>query len=82
MITIKQFICKILFNAIKFLQFSLYGAVYAGIILTDITGKIVATKQANSLSQTLNLSALPKGNYILTITTASRKWVEKVIVND
>ncbi|NCX95481.1 MAG: T9SS C-terminal target domain-containing protein [Chitinophagia bacterium] len=56
------------------------GSENATIILTDITGKVVATQQATSLSQTLNLSGLAKGNYMLTIATATRKWVEKVMV--
>ncbi|NCX95386.1 MAG: T9SS C-terminal target domain-containing protein, partial [Chitinophagia bacterium] len=56
------------------------GSEDASIILTDVTGKVVATQQANTLSQTLNLSGLAKGNYMLTITTATRKWVEKVVL--
>ena len=56
------------------------GSENATIMLTDVTGKVVATQQANSLSQTLNLSGLAKGNYMLTIATSTRKWVEKVVV--
>lgn len=47
--------------------------------ITDLTGRVIVTKQSNgSLLQTISISELPAGNYLLRITTAKGIVTQKI----
>jgi hypothetical protein len=47
--------------------------------ITDLTGRVIVTKQSNgSLLQTISISELPAGNYLLKITTAKGIVTQKI----
>lgn len=47
--------------------------------ITDLTGRVIVTKQSNgSLLQSISISELPAGNYLLRITTAKGIVTQKI----
>ncbi len=47
--------------------------------ITDLTGRVIVTKQSNgSLLQTISISELPAGNYLLRITSAKGIVTQKI----
>ncbi|MGM0650539.1 MAG: T9SS type A sorting domain-containing protein, partial [Bacteroidota bacterium] len=51
------------------------------IMLIDITGRTLMTKNINSKSSKINVSSLPDGYYMLNITTNKDNYTVKLIVN-
>lgn len=47
--------------------------------VTDATGRVVFTNRAGSISQLIDLSALPKGVYLITLRSQEDTWSARVI---
>ncbi len=54
----------------------------AQVTITDMTGKVVATKTVNGTvsGQRLNFSTLAQGNYVVTVSADGNKYSSKLVV--
>lgn len=50
------------------------------IVVTDISGKILVEKDVNANQAEIDLSAYPKGVYIVEVVTENKSYVEKVVL--
>ncbi|MCC6412438.1 MAG: T9SS type A sorting domain-containing protein [Saprospiraceae bacterium] len=54
----------------------------AGLVLSDVSGKTVLSRQTNDQAQSadLDLHALPNGVYLLQVRTDERTYTQKILV--